>query len=417
LLVPVAPANQPQISDRLTGLETGLATEPALAQAMIAAIRDLTNREGARSLVIVTGGQDLCSDEVGQLVARELENAGIELKTFVIGFAVTAEEAQAIKEMVEEMEGGSYLDAPDASTLEAALAAVQEFVDNPEGTTVAEVLTAANPTLAPSPTPDIPADDTPQPSNTPAATSAAGEATATAETIEPEATATSAGNGGVEPTEESGFTGQTACDTRYFPLRQGATWSYSGDDISLNWTVAEASGDQENASVTMVADVGADFSMDYHWTCTGEGLVSYDFGSFSSAFAEIEEMGDIQFEVVDASGSFLPPGELTPGMTWENSYTLQINFSVDSQSFNSSSTSSQTYTAVGLETVTVAAGTFEAMRVESVGSITSESAGQSFTSDVSVTYWFVEGVGMVKTASTTMDVSSVMELVSYTIPE
>lgn len=424
LLVPVAPANQPEISDELTGLAAGPATEPALAEAMIAAIRDLASTEGARSLVIVTGGQDLCSDEVGQLVARELDNAGIELKTFVIGFAVTAEEAQAIKEMVDELDGGSYMDAPDASTLAAVLAAVQQFVDNPEGTTIAEVLAAATPnagpTLAPSPTPEIAANDTPQAGNTPAATAAgestpvAEEGTATAEPEEPDATATSAGNGGVEPTVAADFSGQTACDTRYFPLRQGATWYYTGDEINLTWTVTEASGDKENANVTMVADVGSDVTIDYHWTCSSEGVVSYDFGTFN--FAQVEGLEGIQFEVTDASGSFLPPGELAPGATWENSYIIQMSFSGGGQSFTSSSSTSQVFTAVGLETVTVPAGTFEAMRVESVGSITSETMGQSFTSDISTTYWFAEGVGMVRTASTTMDVGSIMELVRYSIP-
>jgi hypothetical protein len=422
LLVPVQPANQPQISQELTGLAIGPAAEPALAEAMIAAIRDLSGTEGARSLVIVTGGQDLCSDEVGQLVARELNNAGIELKTFVIGFAVTAEEAQAIKEMVDQLQGGTYLDAPDASTLEAALAAVQQFVDNPEGTTVAEVITAttpnAGPTLAPSPTPDNEAESTPQAGNTPLATSAAGEATATTASVEPEATATSADNNGAEPTvDPNNFIGETACDTLYFPLRQGASWNYSGEGMTLNWTVVEVSGDQENATVTMVADVGSDVSIDYHWSCTSEGVVSYDFGVGSFSIAEVEGMGDLQFEVTDASGSFLPPGDLTPGMTWENSYTIQSSFSVEGQSFSSSATSSQTYTAIGLETVTVPAGTFEAMRVDSVGSVTSTAMGQSFTSDISATYWFAEGVGLLKTSSSSLDVVSILELTSYNIPE
>lgn len=415
LLVPVAPASQSQISEQLTGLATGPATQPALAQAMIEAIRDLSNVASARSLVIVTGGQDLCSAEVGQLIARELEDAGIELKTFVIGFGVTAEEAEAIKEMLDGVEGGNYLEANNESELESALAAVQQFVDNPETTTIAEVMTPnAGPTLAASPTREtVPADSTPVAGSTPTTASSEPQATATEASGE-EVTAVAPGPTPVTPDEE--FVGETACDYLYFPLREGATWNYTGPEINLNWLVVDASGDQETAEVTMQADIGSDLTIDYHWTCTAaDGIVSYDFGTFN--LGATEGLGDVQFNVVESSGSFLPPGELEPGMTWQNSYTIVTTFEISGQSFSSTASNSTSYTAVGVETVTVAAGTFEAMRVESTGTTTTEAAGQSFSGTSTSVTWFARGVGMVKVDSSSQGVSTVMELTSYSIPE
>jgi hypothetical protein len=405
LVVPVEPASQPRISDELGGLEIGPASQPALAEAMIAAIRDLSQVEGARSLVIVTGGRDLCSEEVGQLVARELESANIELRTFVIGFGVTAEDAQAIKEMVDEVEGGEYVDAPNADVLEAVLAVVQQVVDSGGGQPIAVQLAAgtpnAGPTLAASPTS---ASGEAADNGTPVATAEAGD----------DPVATDAPLATAVPTVD-GFTRQTACDHPFFPLRQGATWSYSGSDIILNWTVVDVSGDMDSAEVTMDVDIGTELAINYHWTCSSDGIVSYDFGTFNMGAAAGVE--GFSFEVVDGEGSFLPAGDMVPGTTWNNSYTIQISFSIEGQSITSSASTSQSFTAIGLETVTVAAGTFEAMRVESVGTITTEAVGTSFTSTSTSTYWFAEGVGMVKTESVSEGVSSSMELTSYSVPE
>ena len=71
LLVPLAPANQGLISDQLAALTAGAGADAALAEAMVAAIRDLAATAGPHSLVVVTGGADSCNPEAGQLIARE----------------------------------------------------------------------------------------------------------------------------------------------------------------------------------------------------------------------------------------------------------------------------------------------------------------------------------------------------------
>jgi hypothetical protein len=131
LLVPPAPAGQAQITAELDSLEAGPTADAALAQAMVAAIRDLAALPGPNSLVVVTGGSDSCHVEAGRLVAQEAERAGIELQTFVVGFQVTAAEAEAIKETVASTGDALYLDARDKNDLRHILELIQRYVEKP----------------------------------------------------------------------------------------------------------------------------------------------------------------------------------------------------------------------------------------------------------------------------------------------
>lgn len=129
LVVPFATANQPTIAEKLDGLQAGPEGDASLAEAMILAIRDLARREGPQSLVVVTGGADSCSPDAAAIIAREAEQAGIRLQTYIVGFQVSDQEAEAIKSMVETSTGASFYSAPDAASLRSILTTIQTQVD------------------------------------------------------------------------------------------------------------------------------------------------------------------------------------------------------------------------------------------------------------------------------------------------
>jgi hypothetical protein len=157
LVVPLAPANQPTIAAELAALIAGPAAEAAMAEAMIAAIGDLSATTGPHTLVVVTGGQDACLPEAGPLIAQEAERAGIALELFVVGYQVPAEEADAIRTMVAGAGGGAqYLEAQDAKALRDILTAIQRRVDSRGSVPIADILAtaravAALPTATPVP--------------------------------------------------------------------------------------------------------------------------------------------------------------------------------------------------------------------------------------------------------------------------
>jgi hypothetical protein len=143
LLVAPAPAGQVQITAELDRLEAGATADAALAQAMVAAIRDLASAPaaipGPKSLVVVTGGSDSCHLEAGRLVAQEAQRAGIELQTFVVGFQVAPAEAEAIKEVVAQAGDALYLDAHDKHDLRQILEVIQRYVEQPVAENLAAV--------------------------------------------------------------------------------------------------------------------------------------------------------------------------------------------------------------------------------------------------------------------------------------
>ncbi|HKZ70702.1 MAG TPA: hypothetical protein VJ020_11520, partial [Anaerolineales bacterium] len=258
LIVPLARANQPQIADELLAVDAGASADAALAEAMIAAIRDLAATGGPHTLVVVTGGADACNAQAGELIKQEAERAGIKLQQFVIGFMVDEAEAQAIKAMIEESGAGAeaYFNAPDLDTLRNLLLTIQNFVDHPSQVAQQLITTAATPGAV-IVLPTAVAQATPGGDGGPIIIGG--------ETSE----------AGTTPEPGSDYPSQSACDHPYFPMRPGATWTYSSSEGSgYTWTVNSVSGDLSNAtaSVTISFETG---SITYDWACTPEGITYF----------------------------------------------------------------------------------------------------------------------------------------------
>jgi Ca-activated chloride channel family protein len=81
---------------------------------------DALPKEGKRSIVLVSDGEDTCAPPDPCEVAKGLRDAGVDLRVHAIGFDV---DAKARKQLtcLAQATGGSYLDAPDAGSLARAL--------------------------------------------------------------------------------------------------------------------------------------------------------------------------------------------------------------------------------------------------------------------------------------------------------
>jgi hypothetical protein len=81
---------------------------------------------------------------------------------------------------------------------------------------------------------------------------------------------------------------------------------------------------------------------------------------------------------------------------------------------------SNTCTVAGKESITVAAGTFDAVRVDCQTAmnitITMNGAPISSPFTFTATSWYAENVGLIKTVSTGDQLDSTLELTSYSIP-
>lgn len=354
LVVPFATANQGRIEGRLGGVEADPDSDSPLAQAMIAAIRDMASTDGPHSMVVVTGGADSCNPEAAELIRQEAERAGIDLKVFVVGFGVPEDEIEAVKALVALIPGATYVNAPEAASLRDALIQAQREVDQ--------------------------------------------MATNALETVD------------TGPSERAAA---SACDHPYLPLRTGASWSYAGSDGQLSWSVTSAGGSADAASATMDFTAPS-VTMTVHWTCSSAGIVSYDFVSLKTL-----DLGNVAtMDIVDTSGTWLPPAKnLTPGSSWSNEYTMVISVPEAGELGKMSTRVSEAWTVAGLETVSVPAGTFEALRIDGTATMTmSTPMGDMPSTTMSMSYWFAKEVGIVRFTNSGEGFSSQSELTSYSVP-
>jgi hypothetical protein len=375
LLVPLAPASQGEISDSLLGLDAGNSSEAAMVEAMIAAIRDLSSAGGPHTLVVVTGGYDSCNPEASQLVTQEAERAGITLETYVVGYQVSDEDAAAIKGFIEDIPGGEFRSAEDSEALRSVLSDIQQRAERPS--MLSFLPQGLLPTRAPS-------------------DAGGGEAATQAPT--PEA---------------GGYASQTACDHPYFPIRQGASWTYSSDVGAQTWSVTSVSGDLNSASATMEMSFPGG-TITYTWECSSSGVVSFDFGTMGLNAAP----GVGEITITSSSGTILPPpDQLVPGVSWSNTFTEEVHTGAAGVDFTMTMDASESYTATGFETISTGAGSFEALRIDGSGTFTtsSEMVG-TYSTTAQFTYWLAPGVGFVRFETSAEGVSSVSELTGYSIP-
>lgn len=212
------------------------------------------------------------------------------------------------------------------------------------------------------------------------------------------------------------------CANPYYPVREGATWTYSS-------TGGPSGGYSFTDTITSVRDDGFTLTTQFdqltrtqEWGCSAEGLVALQLGGTSAATLNTDQM-QVTFDVGNVSGVTYPK-QVNPGDTWQHALEFTAKMVVGGQNIDATGDAHSSFQAVGNESVTVPAGTFDALKihVDTTININGNFNGVSFP--VSFTapydYWFVQGVGWVK-ATGTGDISGqsfneTIELQSYNIP-
>ncbi len=237
----------------------------------------------------------------------------------------------------------------------------------------------------------------------------------------PEPTATPAGTppaGGGGVVIGGTAVGQTACDHPYYPLRAGATWTYSTADGPVTWTVDSVTGDTTSATA-IVTSTFSSGQVTYHWQCDANGMTSYDFATFSAA-------GLGQFatsEVLSSSGVWLPAAELlVSGYSWSASYQTKIVLNAQGQSVDATSDTSRSSTVTGTDSVTLGGQTYDSLQISGSSTTTTQMqfpGGVSVpptTSDSTYSIVMARSVGMVSDTSTGGGQTYTYELTSFNIP-
>ncbi|HEX5942479.1 MAG TPA: hypothetical protein VFY66_09380 [Anaerolineales bacterium] len=216
--------------------------------------------------------------------------------------------------------------------------------------------------------------------------------------------------------------GQGLCTNVYYPVRQGATWSYKSTggpagEYSFTDTITSV---RENG-FTLSTQIG-DLTRTQEWTCTAEGLSALQLGGAPAAMLNSQNI-QLNLDISDATGVTFP-SQINPGDQWQQTMNVTGNVTMMNEEADASGTAQMNFSAIGNESVTVPAGTFDALKVAVNVALNVDATYEGITLPVSFsgeyTYWFAPGVGWVKSSGTGNVLGSsftdTTELQSYSIP-
>jgi len=232
----------------------------------------------------------------------------------------------------------------------------------------------------------------------------------------------SEGTEGEEDTTDSG--GQGLCANLYFPVVNGATWTYavSGapiQDFSYTDTVTNATADGFTLSTTFALEGGLQRTQ--AWGCQTDGLVALEYTGGSSGALTAEGLV-AEFNTTAVSGLTIP-SNLAVGSTWTQNMEFEGDMTIG-EGMTGTTTGSVAFAAnaVGMESVSTTAGSFDAIKVEIQQNFTLTATIEGFSMPVTftgvTTTWFAPGVGIVKSvvSEDLMGSTSTIDLQSYSIP-
>jgi hypothetical protein len=226
-------------------------------------------------------------------------------------------------------------------------------------------------------------------------------------------------NSVTESTSVTQAPSQNACDNLYSPVIVGATWTYDLQGPVPDTYVHSIVSIDGNTFVEQ--DVfGTGVTRQGQWKCENGNLIALNPSSGGSSNVSTENGVSVDFQTTELKGITLP-ATINAGDTWSQEIFLQGTQTIQGNTFPASNRTTSSCTAIGIESVTVIAGTFDAMKVECLNKIAVSLEMQAgnpsqFTIELVANIWYAPNVGMVKTTNTGSGLDSVIELVSYSIP-
>jgi len=216
--------------------------------------------------------------------------------------------------------------------------------------------------------------------------------------------------------------GEGLCANPYYPIREGASWSYKSTgspagDYSFTDTITSVR--EDGFTITSHLD---DLTRTQEWACRPEGLVALQLGGPAAATLNTQDM-QLNLTFNNISGVTFPR-EITAGNEWQHMLEFEGDLESTGTSAEAAGTAESTFSALGTESVTVPAGTFDAMRVEVESTITINATYQGISMPAAFsgtyTFWFAQGVGWVKASGIGEVIGTsfteTIELQSYSIP-
>ena len=194
------------------------------------------------------------------------------------------------------------------------------------------------------------------------------------------------------------MTGNAAgsCDHPYFPIRDGARWTYESNIQGMKPTQYTQTIEQLSGDAFVMRQTFGEVSTDFRWKCGSQGLSSPEYGAVGGSNSQFK------MEVVSFSGVMFPPAsKWVVGSTWDASYTMRGQMTGAAKGQMSGDVN-MTSKIVGEETVKVKAGSFRALKVTVTQkmnmTMTIQNRSTPINNTLEITSWYARGVGLVKSS-------------------
>jgi len=212
------------------------------------------------------------------------------------------------------------------------------------------------------------------------------------------------------------------CANPLFPVKLGATWTYSGTSNSAgNYSFTDTITDVRGDGFTLNSQFN-ELTRTQEWACKPEGLASLTFGG-GAAGSVIASGVQMELTTSNVQGINLPK-TVNAGDQWPYSLDFEGSMQLSDTPVDAQGTATFDFNAIGEESVTVPAGTFNAMKIHVNMVLDMQITLSGFTTPITFTsptdMWFAPSVGWIKSVSsgelmgTSFD--ETIELQSYTIP-
>ena len=191
------------------------------------------------------------------------------------------------------------------------------------------------------------------------------------------------------------------CYNPLYPVKEGVTWTYqSTGGLSGNFSFTDTiTGIREDGFTLESEFNGATLTQE--WTCSSEGLASLSFGSGVAGGLSTSGV-QMNLTTTNLQGVILPK-TVTAGDQWAYSLDFDGTMEYGDTSVATQGTAAFTFSAIGEESVTVPAGTFQAMKIHADLRLTMDVTYAGFNAPVVFTIpsdiWYVPDVGWVKATS------------------
>lgn len=213
-----------------------------------------------------------------------------------------------------------------------------------------------------------------------------------------------------------------SCSNPLYPVKQGVTRTYSVTGLPTGAsTYTETITNVGPDSFTMTTQLG-NLTKNAKWDCKSDGLIELQPGGGAAMLSTTSGM-QADFTVTKSSGVTLPL-KISAGDAWTYSLDFTSQITLNNSSGQAQGTTNYQLKALGNESVTVPAGTFNAMKLQITTTfnmqMNMQGANIPFTLTANTTAWYAPNVGMVKQIDNADMMGGALnattELQSYKIP-